>query len=72
MSNSVSVIFFEKVFLFLKFTGTAVQTVQPLLSKGCSCTTSVPLSHFQGSSVYSRGHFGKTETEKWWKNTYGK
>ncbi|MEL0214839.1 MAG: hypothetical protein VW948_03560 [Burkholderiaceae bacterium] len=57
MSNSVSVIFFEKVFLFLKFTGTAVQTVQPLLSKGCSCNTSVTLSHFQGLSSVARVYF---------------
>jgi len=56
----------------LKNGGTAVQTVQPLSSKGCSCTTSVPLSNFQGLRGRSRGHFGKTETEKRWENTYGK
>ena len=63
--------FFEKVFLFLKFTGTAVQTVQPLLSKGCGCTTSVPLSHFQGLSIGTRDSFWFLKTEKWWENYYG-
>ncbi|MCH1516674.1 MAG: hypothetical protein L7U52_08185 [Alphaproteobacteria bacterium] len=71
MANIVFSPFFEKVFLFLKFTGTAVQTVQPLLSKGCSCTTSVPLSQFYSYKVCPLLIFDFLKTEKWCENYYG-
>jgi hypothetical protein len=40
----------KKIFLFfLKKVIQTVQVIQRLLSKGCSCTTSVPLSQFSSS-----------------------
>ena len=63
--------FFEKYFVFSRFAGTAVQTVQPLLSKGCSCTTSVPLSQFYSYKVGRETIFDFLKTEKWCENYYG-
>jgi len=53
MSNSVSVIFFEKVFLFLKIAVTALQTLQPLLSKGFNvCNDVTPF--FKNFFIFSK------------------
>ena len=68
MSNSVSVIFFEKVFLFLKNSGTSGTSIVFIKKVSSHFVPFVPLS---GLSIGTRDSFWFLKTEKYWENYHG-